>query len=74
MSTPDLQVQRDLGKLEARIYNIEKDLEDINKTLKLLVEFFHQIKGGYALLFSVCTVAAGIGSGITYLIGNVFKF
>lgn len=65
------EIQRDLGRLEARADSTDERLERIEKKLDQLVEYVAASKGGWKLLISVggiaATFAAAVAEGLHWI-------
>jgi hypothetical protein len=55
-------VQRDIGRMEARQDASEERLERIEAKVDLLVEYMATAKGGAGMLFKVGSIAATLGA------------
>ena len=61
-------VQRDIGRLEARQDSQDDRLERIEAKVDKLVEYMSSAKGGWKLLLSVGSIAATLAAGVAELL------
>lgn len=57
-------LQRDIGRLEARQDSTDERLERIESKLDQLVEYMASAKGGWRLIFAVGGLAASLAASI----------
>ena len=66
----DVQVQREIGALEARMDAVEQRLERIEGKVDELVQRLGEARGGIRMLIAVGSVAGTLGA----LIGKLFDW
>lgn len=70
----EVEVLREQGALRARQDAVDKDIIEIKKDVKEILEFVNQTKGGNKMLFGLLTAASTLGaifgSAITYWKGH----
>ena len=60
-------VQRDLGRLEARVDALEADIREISADVKAILALIHQARGGWKTLVIVGAVSGAAGALIAKL-------
>lgn len=60
-------IQRDIGRLEARVDGLEAELREIKGDVKAILALVNQAKGGWKTLVIVGAVAGAAGALITKL-------
>lgn len=71
----DSTVERDLGRLEASVELIHKDIHEIKEILKEVIveqkrqkELIDNVKGGWKLVLTLASVSSAIGGIVGYLV------
>lgn len=67
----DGDVQRDLGRMEAQIKSLTKQLEALTETVARLDRTLSEARGGWKMLIAVAGLAGVIGAGIAKLIAYI---
>lgn len=68
MTDPDRDaLQRDMGRLEARVDALESELREIKADVKSILALVNQAKGGWRTLILVGAVAGATGALVTKL-------
>jgi hypothetical protein len=65
------EIQRDLGRLEARADSTDERLERIEGKVDQLVQWMQQSKGGLRTLIAVGTIAGAVGAGVAKAVAMV---
>lgn len=60
MSDPDLQ--RDIGRLEAKVEHLEKQVDSMAQKLDQLVSIAENARGGWKMLLAVGAAAGALGA------------
>jgi prefoldin subunit 5 len=60
-------LQRDMGRLEARVDAVESELREIKADVKSILALVNQAKGGWKTLVVVGAVAGAAGALVTKL-------
>lgn len=61
---------REFGRLEAQVETLQKEVQDLGKDVKCLLELANKSKGGF---WMGMTIASLIGGVITFFIDRLFK-
>ena len=61
---------REFGKLEAQVESLQKEVSDLSKDVKCLLELANKSKGGF---WMGMTIASLVGGVITFFIDRFFK-
>lgn len=62
---------RDYGKLEAKVEQLVKDMEEMKANVQAMRDLMEQGKGGWKTLVWLGGLAAAIGSAITWVMAHV---
>ena len=66
-----VDLQRDIGRLEARQDSADERLERIEAKVDQLVEYMASAKGGWRLLAAVGGIAASLAAGIAEIVHRI---
>ena len=61
---------REFGRLEAQVETLQKEVQDLSKDVKCLLELANKSKGGF---WMGMTIASLIGGVVTFFIDRLFK-
>ena len=61
---------REVGRLEAQVETLQKEVQDLGKDVKCLLELANKSKGGF---WMGMTIASLIGGVVTFFIDRLFK-
>ncbi|MFM7012457.1 MAG: hypothetical protein ACKO0Z_24540 [Betaproteobacteria bacterium] len=64
-------LSRDLGRHDADIDTLKKDMADVKVTLSRIEATLHETKGGVRTLLAVGGVAGAVGAGIVKFVGTI---
>ena len=61
---------REFGRLEAQVETLQKEVQDLGKDVKCLLELANKSKGGF---WMGMMIASGVGAVITFFVDRMFK-
>ena len=61
---------REFGKLEAQVESLQREVSDLGKDVKCLLELANKSKGGF---WMGMVIASGVGAVVTFFVDRVFK-
>jgi hypothetical protein len=68
---PDIEVHRDLGRHDAEIGNLKKEVHAMREDLSEIKQMLSEAKGGWRVLMAVSGLAATVASGFTWFVFKV---
>jgi hypothetical protein len=68
MSDGDVQLQRDIGRMEGDISALRQDVAEMKADVKILTEAMSQLKGGTRTLLGVAAVIGAVVSWVIHLV------
>ncbi len=69
----DMEIEREFGKIEAKVEELEKKVDKMQASLDRIVETLSEAKGGWKTLVAVGTIAGGLGAAATKVVGILLK-
>ena len=61
------EVQRDLGRHDAEIAELQRNMEELSKDVKTILSTLAEARGGWKTLLLVAGVAGAVGAGLAKL-------
>jgi hypothetical protein len=68
-----IALDRDVGKLEARMENVETELQGIRADVREIRDALVKVRGGWLLLTAAITLASAVGAMMNHFLPMVFK-
>lgn len=68
-----IALDRDVGKLEARMENVESELQAIRADVREIRDALVKVRGGWLLLTAAITLSSGVGALTSQLLPTIFR-
>jgi hypothetical protein len=68
-----IALDRDVGKLEARMENVESELQAIRADVREIRDALVKVRGGWLLLTAAISLASAVGAATNHFLPMMFK-
>jgi hypothetical protein len=68
-----IALDRDVGKLEARMETVESELQAIRADVREIRDALVKVRGGWLLLTAAITLSSSVGAVVSHLLPALFR-
>jgi hypothetical protein len=68
-----IALDRDVGKLEARMENVESELQAIRADVREIRDALVKVRGGWLLLTAAIALSSSVGAVVSHLMPTIFQ-